>query len=130
VGTASVGIPWGFILAGKLTLASPTPVDDIACFGVTYPSGSGCTPIAATPKNFFGYRSLDLQLTKDFELPGRTTVYVRVDGLNVFNYYNYSTTLNNWGANGVANPDPVTYDKTGNITGVPRTLKFMIGAKF
>ena len=130
VSTGSVGIPWGFIFAGKLTLATPTPVNDLACFGQTYPTGSGCTPIAAVPKTFFGYRAVDVQVTKNFEIAGRATVYVRLDGLNVFNYENFSTTNNTWGANGIPNSNPVVFNKIGNITGVPRTFKLMVGAKF
>jgi outer membrane receptor protein involved in Fe transport len=130
VGTGSYGFPWGFIAAAKLTLATPTPVDDVACFGVTYATGGPCTPISATPKNFFGYRTLDLQITKNFQISHYGLVYIRLDGLNVFNWYNYATTNNNWGTNGVPNPNPVTYNYTGNINGVPRTLKLMAGAKF
>jgi hypothetical protein len=58
------------------------------------------------------------------------TAYLRVDLLNVFDWANIVDTNNNWGANGVPNPNPVTYNYTGNITGVPRTLKLSIGAKF
>jgi outer membrane receptor protein involved in Fe transport len=131
VGTGSYGLPWGFLIGAKLTLATPTPVDDVACFGIIYATGAGCTPISATPKNFFGYRSLDLQVTKTFQIGNFGSVYVRLDGLNVFNWYSYSDTINNWGMNGVPNPsDPVTYNYTGNINGVPRTLKLMAGAKF
>jgi outer membrane receptor protein involved in Fe transport len=130
VGTGSYGLPWGFIVASKLTLATPVPVDDIACFGITYATGSGCTPISATPKNFFGYRSLDLQITKNFQIRNYGLVYIRLDGLNVFNWYSYANTNNNWGTNGVPNANPVTYNYIGNINGVPRTLKLMAGAKF
>jgi outer membrane receptor protein involved in Fe transport len=130
VGTGSYGFPWGFIGAAKLTLATPTPVDDIACFGVLYATGNTCTPISATPKNFFGYRTLDLQITKNFQISTFGLVYVRLDGLNVFNWANYANTINNWGTNGVPNPNPVTFNYTGNINGVPRTLKLMAGAKF
>jgi len=130
VATGSYGAPWGFVVAAKLTLATPLPVDDVACFGQTYPTGSGCTPISATPQNAFGYRALDLQVTKNFEIANFASVYLRLDGLNVFNFYNYSDTINNWGANGVRNPNPVTYNYAGNINGVPRTLKLSVGAKF
>ena len=130
VSTGSFGAPWGFIVGAKLTLATPVPVDDVACFGLTYSTGSGCTPIAATPKNFFGFRSLDLQVTKNFQISNYGLVYVRLDGLNVFNWANYANTVNNWGANGVPNPNPVPFNYTGNINGVPRTLKLMVGAKF
>jgi outer membrane receptor protein involved in Fe transport len=130
VGTGSYGAPWGFVVGAKLTLATPIPVDDLACFGLTYATGSGCTPISATPKNFFGYRTLDLQVTKNFDIANYASVYLRLDGLNVFNFHNYADTLNTWGTNGVANPNPVVYNYTGNINGVPRTLKLTVGAKF
>jgi outer membrane receptor protein involved in Fe transport len=130
VGTGSYGAPLGFIVAAKLTLATPIPVDDLACYGLTYATGSGCTPISATPKNFFGYRTIDLEITKNFNIASFASAYVRLDAINVFNYHNYSNTITNWGTNGVANPNPVPYDRTGNISGVPRTLKLMVGAKF
>ena len=130
VGTGSYGAPWGFIVGAKLTLATPTPVNDLACIGLTYATGSGCTPISVTPKNFFGYRAVDLQVTKNFDIANYASVYVRFDGLNVFNFHNYADTLLNFGTNGVANPNPVVYNYTGNINGVPRTLKLTVGAKF
>ncbi|HEY0800362.1 MAG TPA: hypothetical protein VGD54_05930, partial [Steroidobacteraceae bacterium] len=132
VTTGSYGAPWGFIIGAKLTLATPTPVNDLACIGPAqpYPTGSNCTPIAATPKNFFGYRSLDLQVTKNFDIGHYGSVYVRLDGLNIINWHNYADTLNTWGTNGVANPNPVVYNYVGNINGVPRELKLSVGAKF
>jgi hypothetical protein len=130
VGTGSYAAPWGFVVGAKLTLATPIPVNDLACIGLTYATGSGCTPISVTPKNFFGYRALDLQVTKNFDIANYASVYVRFDGLNVFNFHNYANTLLNFGANGVANPNPVVYNYTGNINGVPRTLKLTVGAKF
>ena len=132
VGTGSYGAPWGFVVAAKLTLATPIPVNDLACIGpaTPYPTGSNCTPISVTPKNFFGYRTLDLQVTKNFEIANFASVYLRLDGLNVFNYHNYSDTILNFCTKGVFNPEPVTYNYQGNINGVPRTLKLTVGAKF
>jgi hypothetical protein len=130
VGTGSYGAPWGFVIAAKLTLATPIPVDDVACIGLTYPNGASCVPRSATPQNFFGYRSLDLQVTKNFDIAGYATVYVRLDGLNVFDFHNYADTIINWGSNGIANANPITYNYNGNIDGVPRTLKLTVGAKF
>jgi outer membrane receptor protein involved in Fe transport len=132
VSTGSYGLPWDFIVAAKLTLATPTPVDDIAFpgNGFIYPTGSSGTPISATPNNILGYRSLDLQVTKNFQISHFGSAYIRLDGLNVFDYRNYSDTTNNWFTKGVANSNPVTYNRNGNIFGVPRTLKLMIGAKF
>lgn len=130
VGTGSYGAPWGFVVAGKLTLATPIPVDDVQCIGITYPSGATCVPRSVTPKNFFGYRSVDLQVTKNFDIANYASVYVRLDGLNIFNFGNYADTILNFGSNGVMNPNPVVYNYTGNIVGVPRTLKLSVGAKF
>jgi hypothetical protein len=130
VGTGSYGLPWGFLVAGKVTLATPIPVNDLACIGLTYATGSNCTPIAATPKNFFGYRTVDLQITKNFDIANFASVYLRLDGLNVFNFHNYSDTLNNFGTGGVASQNPVPYNYNGNINGVTRSLKLSFGAKF
>jgi outer membrane receptor protein involved in Fe transport len=134
VSTGTYGLPWDLIVSAKLTLATPTPVTDLACdFShptPPYATGSFCTPISATPKNFLGYRTLDLQVTKNFQISHFGSAYIRLDGLNVFNYRNYSDTNKNWFTNGVANSEPVTYDRNGNIFGVPRTLKLMVGAKF
>jgi outer membrane receptor protein involved in Fe transport len=125
--------PWDLTFAGKFTIATPIPKNDIAFFlapGQVFPSGSSGMPVAATPPTTFGYRDLDLQVTKNLELAGMTSMYVRLDVLNAFNYRNYADYIANWGQNGVANRDPVKYDTVGNITGVPRTLKMSLGMKF
>jgi outer membrane receptor for ferrienterochelin and colicin len=130
VAAGSIGLPWGFVVASKLTLASPIPWDDIANFGLIYPNGASNLPSAGTPKNFFGERSIDLQITKNFDIAGYATAYVRLDALNIFNWGSYSDYIVNWGANGIANPVPVSFNYAGNINGTPRELKLMIGAKF
>jgi hypothetical protein len=78
----------------------------------------------------FGYRDVDFQVTKNFVFQGSTSMYVRLDLLNAFNYANYFDYLVSWGQNGVPNREPVRYNSIGNITGVPRTLKASIGMKF
>jgi outer membrane receptor for ferrienterochelin and colicin len=130
VTAGSIGLPWGFVVASKLTLATPIPKDDIANFGLIYPNGANNLPSAGIPKNFFGERTLDFQFTKNFDIAGHVTVYARLDVLNVFNWYSYSDYNVNWGANGVANPRPVAFNYIGNINGTPRELKLMLGAKF
>ncbi|MEO9079071.1 MAG: hypothetical protein ABI268_07125, partial [Rhodanobacter sp.] len=139
VATGVMDIPWGITLSAKLTLATPTPYNDLACFGASYPTGSGCTPIGATPPGngkfllggkIFGYRDVDFQATKDFDLGHGLTLYGRFDLLNAFNFKNYTDYLANWGSNGVANPSPLVVNTTGNITFVPRTIKFTVGMKF
>ena len=124
---------WDLTFAGKFTLATPTPKNDVACFlspGQFFPSGSSCTPAAGTPPTTFGYRSVDLQVSKNFDVRNQASMYVRVDLLNAFNTANYSDYIVNWGQNGVPTRDPVAYNSVGNITGVPRTLKASLGMKF
>ena len=130
VTTGTFQAPWDIIIAAKITLASPTPVNDIAFPGLQ-PNGSSNVPIAGTPKETLGFRSLDLQVTKDFKIADTATIYVRIDLLNAFNYYNYSDTFNNWvGPGGQLASNPVTYNPNGNITGVPRTFRLTLGGKF
>jgi hypothetical protein len=133
VATGMLRGPWGTTFAGKLTLATPTPKNDIACYqspGNFFPTGSSCTPAAGTPQTTFGYRDVDVQMTKNFNFGESGSAYVRLDVLNVFNYANYTDYRLNWGQNGVANREPVSYNTIGNITGVPRTFKATLGVRF
>jgi len=51
--------------------------------------------------------------------------------LNALNFKNYSQTINTWSLDGkTVNPNPVVYNKTGDIFGVPRTFKFTLGFKW
>jgi len=122
--------PWDVIVGGKLTLATPTAdVIDGTCLNTgTFALGNPCTMVAINPPETFGYRSLDLQFTKNFMIWNNLKGYVRADVLNVLNVanlVNYNTTN---GANGLVNN--VTYNQTGNIAGSPRTLRLTVGGKF
>jgi outer membrane receptor protein involved in Fe transport len=133
VGTGTVRGPWDTTVGAKLTLASPIPDAVIACYlppGMYFSTGSSCTPAAIAPNNFFGYKEFDLQLTKNFELHDSLSLYVRVDMLNVFNWYNFSDYNTNFGSSGTLPANAVTYNTTGNILGVPRTLKAQVGVRF
>jgi len=78
----------------------------------------------------FGYRDIDFQATKNFDLTHGMSLYVRFDVLNAFNYKNYSDySVHTWGSGGVYAPD-VVYNTTGNLTGVPRTLKLSMGFRW
>jgi outer membrane receptor protein involved in Fe transport len=130
VATASYGAPWGIVVAGKLTLASPIPKNDISCYntpGTAFPPGGQCSPVAYTAPGL-GYRSFDMQVTKNFNIQDVSTLYVRVDVLNVFNVKNYIDYLNAFGSNGLITGG--AYDPHGNITGYPRELRMTLGAKF
>ena len=129
VGTATVKGPWGTVIGGKLTLATPIPYNGIQCYSTAslFPDGGPCYPGAVTASGL-GIRTLDLQLTKNFEVFDKATMYVRVDALNVFNAknlvdYNIQNASNGTFASGSYNP-------TGNISGVTRQFRLTFGAKF
>jgi outer membrane receptor protein involved in Fe transport len=143
VATGSIDGPWDLLFAGKLTLATPIPDNNLACPGgngapgVPFPTGSQCTPQAAYPSGqsflFFhslGERQVDFQVTKNFDLTRGMNLYARLDMLNVFNFKNYVEYNENWGSNGILNPHPVSYNTNGNIEGVPREFKFTLGFRW
>ena len=130
VATGSYEAPWGFVVAGKLTVATPIPKNDIECFntsGTAFPQGGQCSPVGYTAPGL-GYRSVDMQITKNFNVQDISTMYVRFDVLNVFNVKNYIDYLNAFGPNGLITGG--AYDPHGNVSGVPRELRMSIGAKF
>jgi len=93
----------------------------------TYPNGSACRPVTYTLSGT-GYKSLDLQVTKNFELGQIGSMYLRLDMINITdedNLVDYFDELgpDNTVIGGRFNPD-------GNITGVPRTLRMSFGVKF
>ena len=132
VTTGSIGIPWDVTIAGKLTIASPIPKNDFTCTVTNpptfFPSGSGCQPTAFTSPGL-GYRSFDLELTKNFNIEQISTLGLRVDVLNVFNVKNYTDYILG-GNNGVVSNTWGRYNPVGNISGVPRTLRMTLSAKF
>jgi outer membrane receptor protein involved in Fe transport len=141
VATGSLDGPWGLIFGAKLTLATPIPWNGIACYpDHLFPNGSHCRAAAGTPSvrpdggrfivggKIWGYRDVDFQVTKNFHLWAGTTLYARFDLLNAFNFRNYAQYMVNFpNSPGQA---MVSYNPTGNITYVPRTIKFAMGLKF
>jgi outer membrane receptor protein involved in Fe transport len=134
-------LPWGLLFGYKLTLATPVPGINLACYGAPAPGngslGSGCLPYSYTPSGsrflsgpIFGYRSIDFQITKNFKIYQNFSGYVRFDLLNAFNWNNYSDYIYNAGSNGVLGKPLVAYDSTGNILGTPREVKLTLGVKF
>jgi outer membrane receptor protein involved in Fe transport len=127
VATGSYSAPWGIMLAGKLTFASVAPRNAISCSVITRDTGAPCRGIAYVLDSSDGYRALDLQVTKNFEVRDITSFYLRIDMLNVTNEDNLVDYSDNNGAlgnlGGRLNPD-------GNITGFTRTLRASFGIKF
>ncbi|MHB1283366.1 MAG: TonB-dependent receptor domain-containing protein [Metallibacterium scheffleri] len=128
--------PWDIAMGARLTLATPIPAVNLACYNDPN-TASGCIPVAATPEGshflvggrIWGYRDFSVQFTKNFKLYG-LDAYARADIINVFNWHNYSDYIYNYGSNGVLNKYPITYNPTGNISGYPRYLKLTVGVNF
>jgi outer membrane receptor for ferrienterochelin and colicin len=139
VASGSIDGPWGMSFGAKLVLATPTPINTIACYGYTAADGSSCQQIAAEPPgsgkflfggDIWGYRTVDLQATKEFKVYRDLTMSARINVLNVFNYRNYSSYVyNTFGSNGILAPD-IDINTSGDIDYVPRTVTFEIGMKF
>ncbi|KGI79126.1 TonB-dependent receptor [Oleiagrimonas soli] len=144
VATGVVDGPWGLVFSAKLTLATPIPFNSNVCYATTndpttqqyFPNGSKCSAYGTTPEGngrflvggkVFGYRDVDFQATKNFSIHGMD-FYGRFDLLNVFNFKNLNSTL--FPNSTVGSIGPVTYNPTGDITFVPRTIKFEVGMKF
>ena len=146
VATGTIDGPWGFVFGTKLTLATPIPDLNLACYGATATNqdangvnGGGCRSVSFAPAatgrfliggKFFGYRDIDFQATKNFTFYGGLGGYVRLDLINAFNWDNYSQYIETFGANGVLNKVRVSYNPTGEITGYTRTLKVSVGINF
>jgi len=136
VATGVVDGPWGLTFSTKVTLATPTPNNGFInyFFPETAPNGANNLPVAGVPsggKTFlfggpiWGYRDVDFAVIKDWLIAGDTHIYGRLDMLNAFNYKNYvdvNTTFPTY--------FPIEYNTHGNITGVPRTLKFSVGVRW
>jgi len=130
VGTGSWAGPWGLTFAGKLTLATPVGRNVTSCLPDPYvfDNDAPCTAIGYTAESTLGYKSLDLQVTKDFEVGDVAALYLRLDALNVTNEHNLVDFTDTTGTDGLVNGGD--YNPIGNITGVPRTLRMTFGVKF
>jgi hypothetical protein len=134
--TGSLDGPWGTIIAGKLTLATPTPIAydaNVKSNGDT----SWWKPVSLTPTGGIGYKDLDLQLTKNFDMGGGRTFYLRADWLNVFNTFNpdpynngYNIDYGDYSTFDASNVKRPTPNRLGNILGTPSTLKLSVGFRF
>jgi outer membrane receptor protein involved in Fe transport len=146
VATGSFAGPWGFVLGAKLTLATPIPDLNLACYGAPATgqdangiNGAGCRSVSIVPPGngkfliggkIYGDRDIDFQATKNFKVYGGLNAYVRFDLLNAFNWNNYVNYIENFGSNGTFSRTPVIYNPTGDITGYPRTVKLSMGLSF
>ena len=75
----------------------------------------------------YGYRDIDLQVTKDFDLTHGATLQIRFDMLNIWNFTNFDTQA---AIDDSQYPAPARFNPAGGITGVPRTFKLTMDVKF
>jgi outer membrane receptor protein involved in Fe transport len=130
---------WGITFGAKVVLESPIAKNNISCWGQQNPDGSTCTPVGFYPPatgkflvggDIWGYRTVDLQATKEFKLGDNFAVTARVNLLNAFNFHNYTSfNYDSFGSNGIYDPD-ISINRYGDIKYVPRTLTFELGVKF
>jgi outer membrane receptor protein involved in Fe transport len=129
VATGTYAGPWGLRFAGKFTYATATPRNVISCLPApgTFEGGGACNPFSYTLGASDGYRALDLQMTKNFEVGDLGSMYLRLDVLNVTDEQNLvdyrNEVFDGNSVTGRLNPD-------GNVTGYPRTLRASFGIKF
>lgn len=137
VAAGSIDGPWGLTFGAKIVLETPRPINDIRRYGANLdqdapaigfePPGTGSFLVGG---DIWGYRTVDLQVTKEFKFGDRFALSARMNLLNAFNYKNYSNfNLFSAGADGVYDIQG-EYNKFGNMYYQPRTLSFEVGLKF
>lgn len=139
VAAGSIDGPWGITFGAKIVLETPRPFNTIRDYGNRPPDGSFSQPIAYTPPgtgsfliggDIWGYRTVDLQATKEFSLGDYAKLTARVNVLNVFDFENFASfDLISPGANGRLDPQ-VRVNEFGDSFYVPRTISFEVGLKF
>ncbi|MDP9045891.1 MAG: hypothetical protein M3O01_13900, partial [Pseudomonadota bacterium] len=120
VATGTHDLPLGFIVSGKLTLATPKSIRGFNC---NVQANNDCIAATAQQNSF---RQFDLSLSKAFELPAGVNVGLRVDVINVFNYYNWQDYNVAWGGPGVAS----VATPSGTLSAPPRTVKLGVFANW
>ena len=139
VAAGSIDGPWGITFGAKLVLETPRPLNTIRDYGARPADGSFSQPINYTPQgtgsflvggDIWGYRTVDLQATKEFQFGDWGTLTARINVLNVFDFENYNSfNLISAGSNGRLDPT-IEVNEFGDSLYVPRTFSFEVGFKF
>ncbi|KRG68811.1 TonB-dependent receptor [Pseudoxanthomonas dokdonensis] len=79
---------YGMTLSGKLTLATPKPLEGINCLNVDVPNNCYFDPV--TPDTTLGYKQFDVALQKEWQISEDMRFRMRGDIFNLFNWRNYS----------------------------------------
>ena len=129
--TGSVDGSWGMLYAMKVTLATPTPIAAVeGCPNASQCGGYNAYPVVGYVRDTLQEREVDVEATKNIDLPHDLSAYVRLDILNVFNtpYYDPGAVIFN--PVGGTKYAPPIYNTAGPILGVPLTLKLTAGMKW
>ncbi|MDP1027745.1 TonB-dependent receptor [Sphingomonas sp. KR1UV-12] len=140
VATYSRDLFWGIQAATKVELATPNSTTNIVgCPTVCNAQGGATLFVSRPPKEFLGYKEIDVQLTKNIDFWNDLSGYVRVDVLNLFNFHNYDPAAVSYPASTATDAQQATnetlratpvYNRQGPIIGVPFTVKLSAGLKF
>ncbi len=127
VATYSHDAPWGLVVAAKLTLETPIPVGGAyGCPTICTPYGGQTIDVSGIPRDLWGYRDLDIQVTKNIKFTDGISMYLRLDVINALNIYNFDSSAAIWNQSST----PPVYNTTGPIIGVPFTIKLSTGLKW
>lgn len=127
VATGIGDLPWGFQLAGTLTLGSgprfghrdDTRTPPPNCGGCSYYNDAG----VFSPKQSIGYKNLDLRIAKTFKVPGvGGELTADFEVFNVFDWVN--RTYSTWGAGAGGNPSREENDTVGYARTFQAGLKY------
>ncbi|MDG5497348.1 TonB-dependent receptor [Niveispirillum sp. BGYR6] len=125
VGTGIVAGPWGTKLSSTLTLASGPAFGNVISGLPNTPPNACCFANLGGvfyPKTTFGYKNLDLRLSKDIETFSGHLLTLDFQVYNAFDWVNRSYSA--WTAGAGANP---TFKENGTV-GNART--FQVGARY
>lgn len=125
VGTGIVAGPWDTKLSSTLTLASGPAFGNVICGLANAPENASCYANLGGvfyPKTTFGYKNLDIRISKDFETFSGHQLTVDFQVYNAFDWVNRSYSA--WTAGSGTNP---TFKENGTV-GNART--FQVGARY
>ncbi len=120
----TVDIPGGFVMSGKFQIASPRYLTRLVSSAGPPPSRDVSSIETEGNGDRWGFRQMDLSLTKYIPLgfvTDDTRVWVRADIINLFNDRNYNSFSSLTGERNLGNL---------NIDGPPRTIKLSTGFSF
>jgi hypothetical protein len=126
--TGSVDLPIDMVLSGKFQIASPPYLKSFISTGGPNPSRDVIANEANANGDRWGFRQMDLAVTKYLSLPfvtDETRIWIRADVINLFNDRNYVDYNND-----PASPDYLTISGLGVGGNPPRTIKVSAGFEF